>query len=109
MKKWLLAALTFCLLLSGYGSALKVSAHEMPPTLSELAVSIQAQSPCQVFEDQLGTLGRLLRASRVYFDGDSLDARGFADLVAARKSWQSQMSQVGAKLQRCLSTSSATA
>jgi len=109
MKRWLFAVLTFCLLLAGYGSALKVSAHQEPSASSEAIVTIQAQSPCQVLEDRLTTLGHFLQASRVYLDGDNLDPRGLADLVAARKSWQSEMSQVQIKLQSCLGTRSATA
>lgn len=102
MKPFILAALTITLLLSGCGPTPSVHNDQKPSApLMKTVLTAHPRTNCQALENQLSKLQQYLEKSRVYLNDEGLDAQGKAAVIAARKSWQRQMSQVGGGLTAC--------
>jgi hypothetical protein len=110
MKKFLLAALTFCLFLCVFVSPVMALGHQQTLFVPNTPMTkVQAPSGCQVLQEQLAQIRHLLQFSRVYPGDDSFDQHIVQTRVTTRASLLKQLSLIQMKLHACLSSSDATA
>ena len=109
MKTLLFTILTICVLLSGYGTTVRMPGDQNAPSaLSKPMATVHSQPGCQAFQAQLATLQHLLHVSRAYLGDDVLDQSEAAALVAAKGSLQSRIDQVQAASKGCLDPQAST-
>lgn len=106
MKKFLLAALTFCLFLCVFVSPVMALGQQQtlfvpntPPAM------VQVSSGCQALQDQLAQIRHLLQYSRAYPGDDASDPQIVLTRNATRASLLKQMVQAQAKLDACSNAS----
>ena len=106
MKKFLLAALTFCLFLCVFVSpAMALGQHTLPADSTPMTIAHVQSDRCQGLQDQLAQIRHLLQYSRVYPGDGDFDPQIVITRNATRASLLKQMVQAQAKLNACFSTS----